>query len=125
VTLPPQAQPTQAEAAREAATKKSWRDTIKVHPDADLFPMMSDGELEALGENIKENGLLYPLLVGHDENGNPCLLDGRNRLEAMERAGILVSIDLNKSSWSALLTKPDAAAIDPFSRYILADKVLF
>jgi hypothetical protein len=28
----------------------SWRDLIKVHPAADLFPTMSDDELDGLGE---------------------------------------------------------------------------
>ena len=35
---------------------KSWRDVIKIHPAADLFPMMSPDELKALGEDIKRNG---------------------------------------------------------------------
>jgi hypothetical protein len=38
----------------------SWRDHIKVHPAADLFPMMSDEELKALGERIKKNGMKVP-----------------------------------------------------------------
>jgi hypothetical protein len=33
----------------------SWRDHIKVHPAADLFPMMSEPELRELGEDIKKN----------------------------------------------------------------------
>jgi len=31
---------------------KSWRDVIKVHPAADLFPMMSDEEVDALGNDM-------------------------------------------------------------------------
>ena len=34
----------------------TWRDHIKVHPAADLFPMMSESELLELGEDIKKNG---------------------------------------------------------------------
>jgi hypothetical protein len=41
----------------------SWRDHIKVHPAADLFPMMSDDELKALGEDIKENGYMNSPIV--------------------------------------------------------------
>jgi hypothetical protein len=32
-----------------------WRDWITVHPAADLFPMMSDEGLIALGKDIKKN----------------------------------------------------------------------
>ena len=43
--------------AGKSSNKKSWRDVIKVHPAADLFPMMSEAELRELGEDIKKNGL--------------------------------------------------------------------
>jgi ParB-like chromosome segregation protein Spo0J len=62
-----------------------WRDKYKVHPAADVFPMMSDEELAALGEDIKKNGLKHAIL-GLKDSGE--VIDGRNRLEAMERAGI-------------------------------------
>src|ERR1700693_793515 len=76
------------------AAGPSWRDLIKVHPAANLFPMMSDTELGELGKNILEHGLNQyltlwtPETVGQFfENGsrNRFLLDGRNRLEAIER----------------------------------------
>src|SRR5262245_18832841 len=70
----------------------SWRDTIKIHPAADLFPMMSDDELVALGEDIKRNGLITPIAI-IIENDSPVLVDGRNRLDAMERAGLEISIE--------------------------------
>jgi hypothetical protein len=60
-----------------------WRQTFNVHPATDVFPMMSERELDALGADIKANGLRLPIVVG-----NGLLLEGRNRLEAMERAGI-------------------------------------
>jgi hypothetical protein len=65
-----------------------WRQRYKVHPAADVFPMMSDDELDKLGENIKQNGLLAQVIFYEDEDRNEFLLDGRNRMEAMERAGI-------------------------------------
>jgi hypothetical protein len=40
---------------RGGATSK-WRDTYKVHPAADVFPMMSDEKLAQLGEDIKAMG---------------------------------------------------------------------
>ena len=65
-----------------------WRAQYKVHPAADVFPMMSDDELAALGEDIKANGLRSPITVIDAPDGVRYLLDGRNRLEAMERAGL-------------------------------------
>jgi hypothetical protein len=61
----------------------SWRSRIKIHPSADLFPMMSPAELQELGEDIKAHGLLHPiqLLSG-------AVIDGRNRLDAMELVGL-------------------------------------
>ena len=40
----------------------TWRDAYEVHPAADVFPMMSDEELDALAADIKANGLKVPLL---------------------------------------------------------------
>lgn len=61
-----------------------WREKYKVHPAADIFPMMSDEELDKLGDNIKANGLSIRIVFGEHD----VVLDGRNRLEAMERAGV-------------------------------------
>ena len=41
----------------------SWRDIIRVHP-ADAFPVLSETELRALGEDIKANGLRQPIACG-------------------------------------------------------------
>ena len=68
-------------------TPTSWRDRIKVHPAADLFPMMSPDELKTLGEDIAKHGLqsrIAVLCTGNDV----LLLDGRNRMDAMEAAGL-------------------------------------
>jgi hypothetical protein len=43
--------------------RKWWRDVLKVHPAAELFPPMSPDELQALGEDIKANGLTAPIIV--------------------------------------------------------------
>src|SRR6516162_940098 len=70
----------------------SWRDHIKVHPAADLFPMMSESELRELGEDIKENGQRVQVVLWKDPSpgGEYWLIDGRNRLDAMELAGLCV-----------------------------------
>jgi hypothetical protein len=60
-----------------------WRDAIEVHPAAELFPLMSESELRELGEDIKANGLRASIVLYKDK-----LLDGRNRLDAMELVGI-------------------------------------
>jgi hypothetical protein len=57
---------------------------IKIHPAADLFPVMSAAELVDLGQDIKANGLRHRLVV-IDEHGERWLLDGRNRYTAMRR----------------------------------------
>ncbi|WFT88028.1 ParB N-terminal domain-containing protein [Rhizobium leguminosarum] len=71
---------------------KSWRNFIRVHPAADLFPMMSEPELRELGEDIKRNGMRLPIYMWTpDKNSrNYELVDGRNRLTAMELVGIRV-----------------------------------
>lgn len=55
----------------------------KNHPYADLFPMMTEAELEALSEDIKEHGLRHPIVLYQGQ-----VLDGRNRLLACEKAGV-------------------------------------
>lgn len=57
---------------------------ITVHPLAAWPPMLSDDEMTALAEDIRENGLLLPIVV--DEDGT--LIDGRNRKRACEMAEV-------------------------------------
>jgi hypothetical protein len=56
---------------------------MKVHPAAEIFPMLSDIEISALAKDITENGLKVPLVTCKG-----ILLDGRNRLAACILAGI-------------------------------------
>jgi hypothetical protein len=86
-----------AKAAKKAdAPKKSWRDVLPVHKACELFPMMSEAELRELGEDIKKNGLKSDIVLfverdkeARKQNEAPKLyvLDGRNRLAAMELVG--------------------------------------
>ncbi len=76
--------------AHDRSPKQSWRDVAPPHPAADAFPMMSRDQLRELAEDIKENGLKVPIVTWSDgtvlDEGAPVYtLDGRNRLEAMER----------------------------------------
>ncbi|MGY3132004.1 hypothetical protein ACVWZM_002686 [Bradyrhizobium sp. USDA 4501] len=69
----------------------SWRDQIKIHPAAELFPMMTPDELKMLGEDIKQHWLKTNVAVWQADSGRPWfLLDGRNRLDAAELVGLSV-----------------------------------
>jgi hypothetical protein len=57
---------------------------MKIHPVAEMFPMMAEDELDELADDIKANGLLNPIVL--DAEG--VLIDGRNRLEACRRADV-------------------------------------
>jgi hypothetical protein len=65
-----------------------WRDVLPVHPAAELFPMMSDAELGELGADIAKHGMTDAVAFWMSGDGEWFVLDGRNRLEAMERAGV-------------------------------------
>src|SRR5689334_4488227 len=56
---------------------------LSIHPAADLFPMLEEGELRELADDIKANGLISPVVVKDGQ-----VLDGRNRLRACELAGV-------------------------------------
>lgn len=54
------------------------------HPVADLFPMLAADELADLAADIRERGLIHPIVL--DAEGR--ILDGRNRLAACEIAEV-------------------------------------
>jgi hypothetical protein len=89
---------------------KSWRDGLPIHPAAELFPMMSEPELKEWGGDIKKNGLKTPIAIydsGVNTEPRYWLLDGRNRLAAMEAVGLAPRLTLNPSrrgggSWWSL-----------------------
>jgi DNA-directed RNA polymerase subunit F len=79
-----------------AAMPPSWRHLVKVHPAADVFPMMSDDEIAELAKDIALSGLRHPIVLLAPERfrrrGRACvppeqlqLLDGRNRFAAYAR----------------------------------------
>lgn len=53
------------------------------HPIANLFPLMTDEELDALAEDIKVNGLTFAIMLYEGK-----ILDSRNRFLACQRAGV-------------------------------------
>lgn len=60
---------------------------IEAHPDAAIFPMMSQEELAELAADIKENGQRFPIIRGVYED-REVIVDGRNRFAACEIAGV-------------------------------------
>jgi DNA-binding Lrp family transcriptional regulator len=102
-------------------TRKSWRDAIAIHPAADLFPMMSAAELRALGEDIKAHGLQHPITIVEKDGRvhkemkaeDYALLDGRNRLDAMELVGIAFELaykKIRRGIWGWCLFQPEDAS---------------
>jgi ParB-like chromosome segregation protein Spo0J len=66
-----------------------WRDVLPVHPAAEMFPLMNADELRELGEDIKKHGLKNPIVLWSERPEHKVfLLDGRNRLDAMEAIGL-------------------------------------
>lgn len=60
---------------------------MEAHPDAAIFPMMSADELADLAEDIKVNGQRFPIVIAKYED-REVIIDGRNRYEACEIAGV-------------------------------------
>ncbi len=58
-------------------------ETLKFHPLCSLLPALPDDELDALVEDIRENGLKRPITLLND-----MVLDGRHRLAACRLAGV-------------------------------------
>src|SRR6516164_9780770 len=70
------------------STSQRWRDRLKIHPAADLFPELSKEDLSALAEDIKQHGLRELVsLQGTDQDGHRVLVDGRGRLDALKLLG--------------------------------------
>jgi hypothetical protein len=72
--------------ARERA-QATWRDRFRVHPAAEKLPRMSNAELKALSDDIRQNGLNTPIdfrKVGEERE----ILDGIHRMDALAMAGI-------------------------------------
>jgi hypothetical protein len=77
--------------------KPSWRSVLPVHPAAELFPLMAREDMIALAEDIKKNGLVQPVVLT-TMDGKPYVLDGRNRLDALEYLGDEIFIPVLKGT---------------------------
>lgn len=56
---------------------------MEIHEYAALFPAATDAELQEMAEDIRQRGLLCPIITLDGK-----VLDGRNRLRACEIAGV-------------------------------------
>jgi N6-adenosine-specific RNA methylase IME4 len=66
---------------------------LKFHPLANLFPMLSDAELDDLGEDIRANGQVETVKLHRG-----MVLDGRNRYTACERKKLGVRTEVFEGS---------------------------
>jgi hypothetical protein len=106
---------------------KTWRDTLPIHPAAELFRLMEEPELREVGEDIKARGLKSPVAVWKGQ-----LIDGRNRLDAMELVGIKFEIGghgpnylyLKSDDPALTILTGDRAFIDDVSGFDPYDYVL-
>ncbi len=57
------------------------QDKYPPHPYAEVFPMLKGAAFEKMRDDIREKGLLFPIVLAQHDN-EWCVLDGRNRLRA-------------------------------------------
>ena len=77
--------------ALESGSLFDWRKYLRIHPAAELFPLMKEKDIEgfnALVENIRVHGLAEKI-VGWSSSEGVSVLDGRNRLDALAQLGLL------------------------------------
>lgn len=93
----------------------SWHDSIKVHPAADLFPPLGPEALAELANDIMANGIRVPVVTWQGPDGEVRLIDGRNRLDALEQAGTpcvdeagRLCVPTDERTWE---TDPDPTAL--------------
>jgi ParB-like nuclease family protein len=102
----------------------SWRDVLPIHPAAELFPLMSADELRALAEDIRQTGLTQPIILWRaNKKATAQLLDGRNRLDAIEiviGGPVIISSD-GKNDAGVPVLWADPSITDPYAYVISAN----
>jgi hypothetical protein len=108
---------------RQAAAPTTWRHILPIHPANDLLPPMGDVELRELGEDIKRHGLQSRITIIVDKEGVERLLDGRSRLDAMERVGLRIlteDLELDRAVVPVDLARTDHIS-DPYAFVLSAN----
>ena len=95
----------------------TWRDGIMLHPATNLFPTMSDTELDELAADIAEHGLQEPIFWLGGQ-----LLDGRNRVAAIER----IRDQHRREEFQARIAEPQNGkilpdSVDPYAYVVSAN----
>jgi hypothetical protein len=88
-STPPTEPPSGEQAHRAVSRDKtpSWREVLPVHPAAEVFPRVSEDELNVLAQDIRRHGLKTKITLWNDGTTD-YVLDGITRLDALERVGI-------------------------------------
>jgi hypothetical protein len=71
---------------QKQAAPAGWRETLLIHPATEILPLMSAAELNETADDIKKNGLTTPIELWREDRPDAPLqlLEGRNRLDAIE-----------------------------------------
>jgi hypothetical protein len=102
----------------------TWRERLKVHPAADVFPLLTTTELRELADDIARKGMNEGVTLYTDPaTFESVLLDGRNRLDALELLGETV---FNTGGWlkdSLCGTRiSSGGAVDP-AAYVISKNI--
>src|SRR5690348_7012106 len=88
--------------SNERCVRERDAEKLRAHPAAELFPALSEKELGALAEDIRQNGQTMPIVVWDDRN---VVVDGRNRLAACESLGVEPRIERRAFSDDAAVAR--------------------
>jgi len=118
----------------------NWRETLPIHPAAELLPRMTKEELLELGNDIKANGLISPIVLCGEliddaavHKDKYSLLDGISRLDAMDAVGLKFKITAANSKHPTIgiecdfdrnIPEPviiDGSEVDPYAFVLSAN----
>ena len=70
---------------KQQTAPTGWRDRLAIHPACELFPLMGEAKLREWADDIGKHGLRERCTIHYDKAKQRYeLLDGRNRLDALE-----------------------------------------